>query len=268
LAETDIILAEVAGLSRAEQIIFDSPCPEKWRKQAMDILDQREKKIPLQYVIGHTQFMGLKFRVEPGVFIPRADTEVVVETAIDILRRERFQQPYVMDIGTGSGAIAVALAKNLPEAKVLACEIAEIPFRVAMQNARFHQVEARIEFVNGNWRENVPLDLDMIVSNPPYIPRNLESTLASEVVMHEPHLALFGDDEDGLSYYREMARLTRTAFNKLEGGWFVCELGDNQATECVRIFQREGWHEISVIRDLSGTVRVLSARSIERYLAR
>jgi release factor glutamine methyltransferase len=264
-AEAGIITAEVTGLSAADQIIFPGPFLEKWNKVSGDILEQRKKHVPLQYIIGYTEFMGLKFKVEAGVFIPRSDTEALVEAVIEIVRKEKISRPYLMDIGTGSGAIGVALAKRIEGARVLAVEIEETPFRVAKKNAELHRVSDRVEVVHGDWRENVPLDLDVIVSNPPYIPRSQQETLAPEVGEHEPHRALFGSDDDGLGYYRQLARATRTAFNKLDGGWIACEFGDGQASDCEAIFKKEGWHEVSIKADLSGSPRVILARATERF---
>lgn len=264
-AESDLILADVTGLSASEQIIFDGPFLEKWRKHAFDILQKRKERVPLQYILGYTHFMGLRFKVEPGVFIPRADSEALVETVIRIVGEEKLKSPYIMDIGTGSGAIAVSLAKHIPGAKVLAVEISETPYRVAKANAESNKVADRIEFVHGNWMEHVPLDLDIIVSNPPYIPRHQEPSLAPEVSLHEPHLALFGEDPDGLGYYRKFARSCKSAFNKLDGGWVVCEIGDGQAEDCQAIFKKEQWFEVSVTPDLSGNPRVLAARAVEKF---
>ncbi len=255
----------MTGLTATEQIIFAGPFLEKWRKVSDDILEQRKKHIPLQYIVGYTEFMGLKFKVEPGVFIPRSDTECLVEAVVEIVKKEHISRPFLMDIGTGSGAIGVALAKRLEGARVLAVEIEETPFRIAKKNAELHKVSDRVNFVLGDWRENVPLDLDIIVSNPPYIPRSQEESLAPEVGKNEPHRALFGSDDDGLGYYRQLARSTRTAFNKLDGGWIACEFGDGQAVDCQAIFKNEGWHEISIKADLNGLPRVIQARATERF---
>ena len=261
IAESDVIVQEVSGLTAAQQVIFEGRPSEAWRRRAREILEQRIKRIPLQYALGHTQFMGMRLRVEPGVFIPRADTEVLVEATIEIVHQDKLKEPYIMDIGTGSGAIAIALAKNIPDAKILAVEISAVPYRVAQENAKSHGVDSRIEFVHGNWRQQVPLDLDIIVSNPPYIPANLKETLAHEVVDHEPHEALFGTDEDGLGYYRELARTTRSAFNKLPGGWLLCEMGEGQALDCASIFRQQGWTRVGTRSDLSGIERVLLAHN-------
>ena len=260
-AESEIIVAHVSGLTAAEQTIFDGSLSEQWQERTAQIIEQRSRHVPLQYVLGHTEFMGMRFHVEPGVFIPRPDTEVLVEAAIELVRREQLTSPYFMDIGTGSGAIAIALANYINDAKVLAVEISDVPFRVAQANAKANGVESRIEFVHGDWRHHVPLDLDIIVSNPPYIPVSLKETLAPEVENYEPHLALFGTDEDGLGFYREMARTTQTAFSKLAGGWLLCELGQGQADDCAALFRAQGWTRISTKADLSGIKRVLIAHS-------
>ena len=260
-AESELIARDVTGLSVAQQILFEGALKDEWSERVEHILSERKKRVPLQYILGHTSFMGLQFRVEPGVFIPRADTETLVEATIETAAKERLLQPYIMDIGTGSGAISVALAVKMPHAKILAVELEEIPFRVAQDNARLNGVYERIKFVRGNWREHVPLDLDIIVCNPPYIAESLKPTLAPEVLDFEPHTALFGFDEDGLGYYRELARITRFAFNKIAGGWLICEIGDDQANRCEVIFNDQGWSKIEVRHDLNGAERVLMAHS-------
>lgn len=260
-AESELITKDVSGLSVAQQILFEGSLKEEWNTRIEHILRERKKRVPLQYILGHTSFMGLRFSVEPGVFIPRSDTEALVEATVETVRKEQLLNPYIMDIGTGSGAIAVALAVKMPHAKILAVELEEIPFRVAQQNAALNGVFERIQFVRGNWQEHVPLDLDIIVSNPPYIAESLKPTLAPEVLDHEPHKALFGSGEDGLGYYRELARTTRFAFNKIAGGWLLCELGDGQASDCQSIFSEQGWTQIGICSDLNGVGRVLSAHS-------
>jgi release factor glutamine methyltransferase len=260
-AESELIARDVSGLSVAQQILFEGTLKSEWNERVEHILSERKRRVPLQYILGHTSFMGLQFRVEPGVFIPRADTESLVESTIETVRKERLLQPFIMDIGTGSGAISVALAVKMPHAKILAVELEETPFRVAQENARLNGVFERIKFVRGNWREHVPLDLDIIVSNPPYIAPALKPTLAPEVLDFEPHSALFGSDEDGVGYYRELARITRFAFNKIAGGWLLCEIGDDQAIRCETIFRDQGWTKIGICHDLNGAERVLMAHS-------
>jgi release factor glutamine methyltransferase len=209
-------------------------------------LHQRIKGEPTQYITGRQEFYGREFRVTPDVLIPRPETEHLVEAAL-----ARANAATILDIGTGSGAIAVTLALET-KARVIAADISQAALRVAQQNA--HALHARIEFaacdLGAAFAEG---SFDLIVSNPPYIPARDRASLQPEVRDHEPALALFGG-EDGLSIYRrlipEATRLLRP------GGWLMMELGDASAVRelCA------GWADVEVANDLAGIPRVLIAR--------
>src|SRR3984885_3564571 len=171
-AESDIITEYVSNLSAAEQVIFDDDVPEQWLADVELIIDKRVERMPLQYILERCDFMGLTLAVKKGVFIPRADTETVVETALKIIFDQKIKKPKIADIGSGSGAIAVCLAKAIPDAQVYAIEISDTAFEISKLNAENHGVANRIEFIRGDWRGALPNDLNMVVSNPPYIPRS------------------------------------------------------------------------------------------------
>jgi release factor glutamine methyltransferase len=259
-AESDIITEYVSNLSAAEQVIFDDDVPEQWLADVELIIDKRVERMPLQYILERCDFMGLTLAVKKGVFIPRADTETVVETALKIIFDQKIKKPKIADIGSGSGAIAVCLAKAIPDAQVYAIEISDTAFEISKLNAENHGVANRIEFIRGDWRGALPNDLNMVVSNPPYIPRSKAKELPPEVVDHEPAKALFGVDRDGLGHYRDFARLLTPHFTD-SGGYVCLEVGDNQAGAVAQIFEDRGWVNVKQTLDLNKKPRALSAWS-------
>jgi len=208
---------------------------------------QRIKGEPTQYITGRQEFYGREFRVTPGVLIPRPETEHLVEAAL--ARANAAAQ--MLDIGTGSGAIAVTLALET-KARVTAADISLAALRVAQQNA--HALDARVEFVACDLGASfADGSFDLVVSNPPFIPARDRASLQPEVREHEPALALFGG-HDGLAIYigliPEAERLLRP------GGWLMMELGDASAVRemCA------GWADIEIVNDLAGIPRVLIGR--------
>jgi release factor glutamine methyltransferase len=255
--ELDLLVQHVTGWSAAEQHLHDGePLEEDQLMAIEEIAEQREIRVPLQYCLEEAWFMGLKFNVRPGVLIPRADTETLVETALKFL--EPIENPWVLDVGTGSGAIAISMAKLRPTMRVIALDISDKALRIALENARLHGVSERIQFVKTDWLTQEPSQkFDALISNPPYIPTSLATTLAPEVRMHEPKEALFGLDEDGLGFYRN---LSQTAPEHLgSGGFIAVEIGHGQADAVREIFAHEPWRNLEVHYDLNKIPRVISA---------
>lgn len=221
-----------------------------------NICAQRFKRIPLQYCLGHTYFWAMKFTVRPGVFIPRTDTESLVQVALNTFRDK--PPTLIADIGTGSGVLAIALATELTQAKIIAIDISDKALELAKQNAEVLGVAQHIEFIKGHWRSVLPKNLDAIISNPPYINSTDRESLPPEVVQYEPEEALFGPGPDGLGFYRELAQAG--AMHLKPGGYALLELGDRQAAGALKIFEDAGWESITQYNDLNGLPRVLSAR--------
>ena len=210
-------------------------------------LHQRIKGEPTQYVTGRQEFYGREFRVTPDVLIPRPETEHLIEAAV----AHANAAGTILDIGTGSGAIAVTLALEI-KARLLATDVSPAALRIAQQNAR--ALNAQVALVACDLGAAFPdRSFDLVVSNPPYIPRRDRASLQPEVRDHEPALALFGG-EDGLAIYRrlipEAARLLRP------GSWLMMELGDAVA---VREMCAD-WTGVEIVNDLAGIPRVLIAR--------
>ena len=211
---------------------------------------------PIQYILGQTEFFGLPFEVAPGVLIPRPETEHLVEEAIRL--RGGIPRPQIADIGTGSGAIAVALASALPEAQLWATDLSVKALEVARHNACRNEVAGRITFLEGDLV--TPLAdgrFDLIASNPPYVPLVDRDTLSVEVRDHEPHTALFAG-LDGLDIYR---RLIPEAHPRLvSGGWLVLEIGYGQQPAIQALLQSAGFGGIHFIHDYQGIPRVACAQ--------
>ena len=235
---------------------------------------------PTQYIIGKQEFWGLEFEVTPAVLIPRPETEHIVEVAIDrVGAARRTEELRIADVGTGSGCIAVALAKEFPKAKITATDISPAALEVAKRNAIRHNVADRIEFAEADLLQSAvhqsqtshsPLDtshsvssqnlLHLIASNPPYIADSEAPTLQREVREHEPRIALFAGPT-GLEVY---VRLIEQAESQLaRGGLLILELGFGAAERVRQMIEaRAAWNDIAFTNDLAGIPRVLAASSI------
>ncbi|WP_084295427.1 peptide chain release factor N(5)-glutamine methyltransferase [Desulfitibacter alkalitolerans] len=220
-------------------------------EEFINLIKLRKNGYPLQYITGTQEFMGLAFEVNPNVLIPRYDTEVLVEA---ILSRDLPPKTRVVDVGTGSGAIAISLAKLKPEWEICAIDISEKALEVADKNSRKHNV--RITFFQGDLLESIKktnIRPDLIVSNPPYIPA-LEIDSLMKEVQFEPYLALQGG-EDGLAVYR---RLIPQAFSLLgRQGCLALEIGYNQGEAVSDLCKSEGFQQIEVIKDYQSHDRVV-----------
>jgi release factor glutamine methyltransferase len=225
---------------------------------------------------GKQEFWGLEFEVTPDVLIPRPETEHVIEVALDrlALREIRAGRKQTLsgeglriaDIGTGSGCIAVALAKDLPGAKFLATDISPAALEVARRNAARHNFADQIEFARANLLESVSsptateLRFDLIVSNPPYIGRREEPTLQREVREHEPEVALYGGEE-GYELYADL--VGQSAAHLVSGGVVVLELGHDSLPAVQPLFETPDWTHVGVTNDLAGIPRVIAAERAE-----
>lgn len=220
------------------------------------LLERRAAGEPLQYIIGETEFYGLPFQVSPGVLIPRPETEHLVEKAIEL--GKRLDEPRIVDIGSGSGAIAIVLARHLPRARITAVEISERALAVARENGLRNGVAGRIRFLEGNLFAPIAQErFDIVASNPPYVPSADRASLAVEVRDHEPAVALFAG-ADGLDVIR---RLIPDAFSSLApGGALVMEFGYSQCPAMSGLLADAGFEEIEFVSDLQGIPRVACAR--------
>ena len=215
---------------------------------------------PVQYVLGETEFYGLPFEVSPAVLIPRQETEELVQMVVEQCKGRGVS---IWDVGTGSGCIAISLAKMLPDAQVFATDISEEALAVASRNAHRNGVE--VTFARHDMRdtEHLPFGdrrFDIIVSNPPYIPASDRNSMHRNVTDYEPSLALFVPDNDTLWCYEAVARLGRQTLNP--GGRIYVETYHDFHEELIALFQQSGFTNVQSIRDLNGRLRFVSTSKI------
>lgn len=254
--DAEVLLLHVLDKDRAWLLAHpDDEVVEDKATRYVELLERRGRGEPIQYITGETEFYGLPFHVTPDVLIPRPETEHLVEKVIELAAR--FKQPRIVDVGAGSGAIAVALTHKLPHAQVTATDICSRALAVARENAARNGV-VHIRFLEGDlFAPIIGECFEIIVSNPPYVPSGDRATLSVEVREYEPALALFAGD-DGLDVYR---RLIPAAFGALTpGGYVALEIGYGQSPAITEMLAHSSFEQIEFIPDLQGISRVACAR--------
>ena len=220
------------------------------------ILEQLKKEIPVQYLLGKTSFYGLDFEVNPNVLIPRQETEDLVQWIIESSNvKAKSQELKIVDIGTGSGCIAISIAKNIAHSKVFAIDVSENALATAQKNAEINNVV--VTFLNKNILETTDLEqqFDIIVSNPPYV-RNLEKQeIKKNVLDNEPHLALFVDDNDALIFYKKIAQLA--LLNLSENGALYFEINQYLGKEMIELLEEMNFKNVELRKDIYGNDRMI-----------
>ncbi|ADL42745.1 protein-(glutamine-N5) methyltransferase, release factor-specific [Caldicellulosiruptor obsidiansis OB47] len=250
-----MMVSQILDIDKTEVILNKGlPVGQDKYEKIVNAISKYLQDYPLQYCTNKAFFMGLEFYVDENVLIPRFDTEVLVEVAIEIFKDRK--NLYFLDIGTGSGCIAVALCKFL-DCKVLAVDISERALEVARKNAKLNGVENRISFVRSNLFEDIPKNLrfDAILSNPPYISESERFKLEKQV-LKEPHIALFSK-ENGLWFFKEIASKAKLYLK--DGGYIIFEVGFSQAEEVKRILEQNGYENIKSRKDLNNIERCIFA---------
>jgi len=228
------------------------------------ILEQLKLEIPVQYLLGKTHFYGLEFEVNENVLIPRPETEELVEWIIQSQKLEvpiaigRSEKLRILDIGTGSGCIAISLAKNLPEAQVFAIDVSEKALATAQKNAVNNNVN--VTFIHKNILETKSLEkeFDIIVSNPPYV-RNLEKQeIKKNVLDNEPHLALFVEDDNALIFYQKIAELAQK--NLTQNGQLFFEINQYLGKEMIALLENMDFKNVELRQDIYGNDRMIFGR--------
>ena len=244
LKRIDLALNHDLSFSSEEIVVWNS------------ILEQLKKEIPVQYLLGKTSFYGLEFEVNPDVLIPRPETEELVEWIIQSQRpKAKSQKLKILDIGTGSGCIAIALAKNIPNTEVFAIDVSEKALATAQKNAEKNVV--KVTFLENNILKTIDLEqqFDIIVSNPPYV-RNLEKQeIKKNVLDNEPHLALFVEDNDALIFYRKIAELAQK--NLSENGQLFFEINQYLGKEMIDLLEKMNFKNIKLRQDIYGNDRMV-----------
>lgn len=256
--DVEMLLANVLGLDRMRLYLqLDRPLTKDERESFKILLRRRAEFEPVAYLLGYRDFYRHRFKVDQNVLIPRPDTEILVESVV--AASKDYSSPKILDVGTGSGCIAISLAAEIPGAKVTAWDISEPALVVARANAESLNVN-NVTFLNQDaLAVNLPGAgaFDLIVSNPPYITPSETNIMGPGVQAYEPALALFASDSEGLEFYRVFALSYQRILNT--GGKIFLEIGFSQAAKVAQLFQDAGWRKIKISKDLSGHDRVLSA---------
>lgn len=232
------------------------------RAKYRELVRRRSGREPVARILGHREFYSRDFEVTPDVLVPRPETEHLVDSVLEWVRARKLDLLTVADIGTGSGCIAVTLACELPEARVVATDISQKALDVAARNARAHDVQNRLELVRGDLLEALDQPtrrrFDVLVSNPPYIDAAVRQALQPEVRDWEPELALFAD-AGGLAV---LCRLCAAAYDHLAApGLFACEIGYDQKSAVLDVLRDSGdWERLEVLADLQGHPRIAIAQ--------
>lgn len=222
------------------------------------IIDRLRQGEPLQYIEGKAPFCGMEFAVNSSVLIPRPETAELVDW---IVCEHATQQPRILDLGTGSGCIAIALSKQLPQAMIEACDISAEALTVAKENARTN--EAPVSFFTHDMLDlgtPLPHSYDILVSNPPYIRQSEAADMSIQVTEWEPHTALFVPDDDALRFYRAIAELGQTEALR-PGGHIYVEINQALGKETVALFEAYGYQDVELRKDIYGNERMIGVRS-------
>jgi len=257
--DAELLLAHSRGCPRIQLYVqFQEVVTDAQRGVMRDLVKRRAAAEPVAYLIGHREFFSLDFEVTHDTLIPRPDTETLLVELISLARKQT--TPSILDLGTGSGCIAITAAVNVPAAQVTAVDISPAALEVARRNARRHKVESRVEFVLGDLFAGLTpgRTFDWVVSNPPYIPQAELATLAADVRLHEPTLALDGGP-DGLAIIRRLLAEAPAWLNP--GGTLLCEFSPEQAAAVLALVEgNSAWTGGRILKDLAGRARILATQ--------
>nr|WP_319573190.1 peptide chain release factor N(5)-glutamine methyltransferase [uncultured Draconibacterium sp.] len=252
-----LIMNSVLGLSYTQMVLEKDRVLENSESDRITAIVERLKTHePIQYILGVAEFFGLELNVQPGVLIPRPETEELVDW---ICKTKIPATAKMLDIGTGSGCIPLALKNELPAAEVMAVDVSENALLIATENAQKHQLEVTFELADIlKWHERSWPRFDVIVSNPPYVMEREKKQMEANVLEYEPGLALFVSDTDPLIFYRTIAQFASKQLN--ESGYLFFEINENLGDEMVELVKQLGFKSIELRRDLNGKNRMLRCR--------
>jgi release factor glutamine methyltransferase len=255
--EARILLADILKMSSTTLLTsYNEPLTKDDESKFLKHIKRRKLFEPIAYITGKKEFYGLDFLINEHVLIPRPDTELLVDNAI-----REYENNYanneirVLDLGTGSGAIAISLAINIPLAQIVATDISEEALALATKNAELNNVASKIKFIKSDWYENISDEkFDFIISNPPYIADQDKVYMSPETLQYEPHQALFAQDNGLVHYKHIIAHANEFLANN---GKIFLEIGFNQAKPVMSIFEKYAFKEIQILQDLGGNDRVV-----------
>lgn len=249
--DAELLLAHVLGLDRVGLYMnYDRPLDAEELNKLRPLVKRRGQREPLQYLLGSTEFWSLEFKVSPAVLIPRADTEILVEEALSKVD----ESGLLLDVGTGSGAIVVSLAKELEQWQCEGIDLSTEALAIAQENVDGNQVTDRVELFQADLNQLPQKKYNLIVSNPPYIAQDEWETLMPEVRDHEPQMALIAERE-GLACYQSL--LDQASDHLLTGGWLLVEIGYQQAEAVQQLFIDAGFADVYLREDYAGQPRVV-----------
>lgn len=253
----ELLLSHILQCKRMDLYLkFDQPLSEKEKIDYREFIRRRGKREPLQYITGSVEFFGLEFEINKKVLIPRQETEILVEEVLKNINGKSSTK--ILDIGTGSGNIAISLVKNSENCEVHSIDISEAAVNQAKRNAEKHNINGELKIENieiEKFMVNNDLKFDMIVSNPPYISAHDYESLEQELIDHEPRNALT-DDDDGLSFYRVISKKSKSLL--LKGGSLFFEIGYGQSSHVIDVMKNNGFINIKIKKDFQNIDRVIS----------
>ena len=261
MTDDELFLTAILNCNRSELYLHPRPLSSQEQTLLDHMRTRRAAGEPVQYIVGFTEFFGHRFEVGPDVLVPRPETEVLADILLAALKAQGKKEYFILDVGTGSGCLAVTLAKELPHCRVVALDVSPMALAYARRNAGINKVADRIEFVERDmfwFMDETGHHFDAVVSNPPYIPTAAMDDLPADV-RHEPRLALDAGP-DGLHFYRFLVPGSRRVLKA--GGLLAVEFGDGQAKELQNLFAITGpWDKIQTSNDNAGRPRVIMAQT-------
>ncbi|MCG6187492.1 peptide chain release factor N(5)-glutamine methyltransferase [Maribellus maritimus] len=249
-----LVFEQVCELNYTQLLLSRDKILSPEEKEKMEEIVTRLKTFePIQYILGETEFYGLQLKVNPAVLIPRPETEELVQW---ILQTNKLTSPVVLDVGTGSGCIALALKKELPAATLTAIDISETALETAKENAKINRLDIQLLNCNIlNWEGQKWEQYDIIVSNPPYVRTMEKEKMQANVLDYEPELALFVSDADPLVFYRRIGEFSLENLRK--DGFLFFEINENLGTEMAELLSAQGFKNIEIRTDIRGKERML-----------
>ncbi|MBT3228689.1 MAG: peptide chain release factor N(5)-glutamine methyltransferase [Candidatus Marinimicrobia bacterium] len=257
--DAEILLGNVLKKNRLElYLFFDRPMGKDEMDLYREHIRRRGTREPLQHIVGETGFMNLVLKTTSAALIPRQETEILIEKTLELNIKPGAR---ILDIGTGSGCIAIALAQSLKEAKLLGIDVSKEALALAKENATLSETQVVFQEIDIlTSLPNTEERFDIVVSNPPYIAPDEKDQLQAEVLQFDPEVALF-DESDGLSFYRRFAEILPDLL--IPGGHFLFEFGGSpQEKPVLNIFMEKGFHDLEIIQDYNGDPRIISGKYI------
>ena len=257
---------KIMGFSKSDMILKkEEVIKESDALKFIKILEELLENKPVQYILGETEFYGLPFKVNEYVLIPRPETEELVKWMIEEIGTDqnlKKNNPVILDIGTGSGCIAIALKKNIPDSDIMGVDVSGEALQVAVENANRNKVEVLFRPMNilNKRYEDSPVKFDVIVSNPPYISVAEKESMAPNVIRYEPHSALFVEGDDVLLFYKRILEFAKR--NLQAGGYVFFEIHEDHGEKLISYMEKENFSDVLLKKDINGKDRMIRCRFI------